>query len=286
MGNYYCLIAGLPELQLDDQKLKYSLTDFKQELVENLSVSDLQLINYFFMQFDNSNLLSVLTKGADTNFSPMGVLEKEDIIDIISQFKESDSPNNRMIYRYYYDFIPAFLQNEALFPHMSWTDQLSTLYYDYAQNCKNSFISSWFAFNLNLINLQIAVNCRKYGFNREESIIGTNEIAEAIRTSNARDFGVTPYFPEVEEILRIAEEPSIYERERYFDQLRWNWLEENGFFHYFDVEHLFIYLLKLEMLQRWISLEKETGTTIFREMISTMQQSFEFPTEFTVKRVK
>jgi hypothetical protein len=286
MGNYYCLIAGLPELQLDDQKLKLSLADFKQELIENLSVSDLQLINYFFMQFDNSNLLSILANKEVDNFNSMGVLEKEDILEIISQFKESDSPNNRMIYRYYYDFIPAYLQNEALFPHMSWADQLSTLYFDYAQNSKNSFISSWFTFNLNLVNLQIAVNCRKYGLNREEYIIGTNEVAEAIRTSNARDFGITPYFPEVEEILRIAEEPSIYEKERYFDQLRWNWLEENGFFHYFDVEHLFIYLLKLEMLQRWISLEKETGTTIFREMISTMQQSFEFPNEFTVKRVK
>jgi hypothetical protein len=45
-------------------------------------------------------------------------------------------------------------------------------------------------------------------------------------------------------------------------------------------------LLKIEMLERWIKLEKETGRTIFREMIGQLQQSFEFPAEYTLKKAK
>lgn len=284
MGKYYYLISGLPELQLDDQKLKLSLAEFKTELKENLSEADLKLTAYFFMQFDNANLLKVLVN-RDAELDSLGNLSSDDLQDILFQFNETDDPKQTNIYPYFKKFIPAYQEQKPLYPQMSWEDQLASLYYDHASACKNEFISQWYVFNLNITNILTAMNCMKYGFDRESAVVGTSEISEAIRYSNSRDFGITPIFPEVEEVLRIAEEPDIYERERKIDLLKWNWLEENGFFHYFDVEHLFIYLLRLELLERWVRLEKETGLQVFREMIGQLQTSFEFPNEFTISKV-
>ena len=39
MGKYYCLIAGLPNIALDDSKLTYSISQFRQELDGILTVS-------------------------------------------------------------------------------------------------------------------------------------------------------------------------------------------------------------------------------------------------------
>lgn len=285
MGQYFYLISGLPELQLDDQKLKLTLNEFRTELIEHLSAADWQVVRYFFMQFDNANLLRFL-KDKEVELDELGNLNKEDLLDIMLLFKESDTPEHPQMLPYFSPFVPAYLANQDKVPTMNWEDQLFSFYYDYALQCKNEFISEWFQYNLNITNVLAAFNCMKYGFEREKVIVGTDEISEAIRTRNSRDFGIVAEFPEVEEVLRIAEESDIYERERKIDMMKWNWLEEKGFFHYFDVEHVFVYLVRLQLLSRWVRLEKESGLKVFREMIDILQHSFEFPNEFTIKKVK
>ncbi|NLU39394.1 MAG: DUF2764 family protein [Bacteroidales bacterium] len=285
MAKYYYLISGLPELQLDDSKLKISLLEFKNQLLENLSDSDLSYIGYFYMQFDNKNLLHLLNN-KDAELETLGNLDRDQLLDIILQFKETEEPADKKIHPYFRQFIPAFLADKPVFQHMSWEDQLATLYYNSAISCRNSFISDWFKFNLNVNNIIIAMNCRNFGYRRETMVVGDDDISIAIRTSNAKDFGIKPIFPEVDDVMRLADEPDLFERERRIDLLKWNWLEEKGFFHYFDMEHLFIYLVRLSLLERWVRLEKETGRKVFREMISQLQHSFEFPNEFTINRVK
>lgn len=285
MGQYYYLIAGLPELQLDDQKLKLTLSEFKSELREHLSEADLKVISYFFMQFDNINLLRFL-ENPEAELDTLANLSNDDWKEILLLFNETDEPVYAGLPNYFKKFIPAYRQEKPLYVNMSWEDQITSLFFDYAVSCKNEFISQWYSYNLNITNILTAVNCLKHGFDRESAIVGNGEVAEALRYSNSRDFGIIPVFPEVEEVLRLVEEPDLYERERKIDLMKWNWLEEKGFFHYFDIEHLFIYLIRLQMLARWVKLEKKTGLIVFREMIGQLQTSFEFPNEFTIKKVK
>lgn len=285
MGNYYYLVAGLPELQTDGQKLKHTLIELKEELVKSLSDSDMTMINYFFMQYDNRNVLKLLSDiEADTD--ERGTISKEEITEFIVNYKKQESDISKKLYSYLKHFITSFISEEPVFTELNWEDQLTTLYYDYAIKCKNEFIASWFEFNLILTNVLVANNCLKYGIDRNKAIIGHSEIIDSIRISNAKDFGISTIFPEIDEMVRIAEEPDFYERERKIEILKWNWLEDKGFFHFFDMEYLFIYLLKVEMLQRWVILAKASGGEIFREMISKLQRSFEFPNEFTLKKIK
>ena len=60
MSKYYYLVAGLPELTLEDSKLSYTVADFKSELYSALSEEDRMLIDLFYLQFDNANVLILL----------------------------------------------------------------------------------------------------------------------------------------------------------------------------------------------------------------------------------
>ena len=84
--------------------------------------------------------------------------------------------------------------------------------------------------------------------------MGHNEIAENIRTSNARDFGLAIPWNICPSYNAIAEETDLIVREKKIDLLKWKWLDDNTFFKTFDIESVFAYLLKLEMIERWVSL--------------------------------
>ena len=61
-------------------------------------------------------------------------------------------------------------------------------------------------------------------------------------------------------------------REKKIDLLKWNWLEENTFFKTFDIESVFAYLLKLEMIERWVTLDKDAGEKTFRSLVKGMKK--------------
>ena len=157
---------------------------------------------------------------------------------------------------------------------------LAAYYYDYAMNCDNQFVSSWFEFNLNVNNLLSALTARKYKIEVAPNIVGNTEVSEAIRTSNARDFGISGTLEYFEQLLRISETDELVDSERKIDLLKWNWMEDAVFFNYFTVERIFVFLLRLEMIERWISLDKEKGSELFRKMIDSLKNEVQIPAEF------
>ena len=42
----------------------------------------------------------------------------------------------------------------------------------------------------------------------------------------------------------------------------------------------FVFLLQLEMIERWISLDKEKGNELFRSMIQNLKDEVQIPEEF------
>ena len=76
MTNYYCLVAGLPDLSLEDGKLNYTVANFKSEIYSELSEKDRKLIDLFYLKFDNANLLKLL-KDKDGDIVRIGNFEFE-----------------------------------------------------------------------------------------------------------------------------------------------------------------------------------------------------------------
>jgi hypothetical protein len=75
----------------------------------------------------------------------------------------------------------------------------------------------------------------------------------------------------LEVVQRLCESDKLLERERQIDELRWKWLDENSVFEYFSVERLFVFLQKLDILQRWSKLDNEAGMQRYIEMIDNLK---------------
>ncbi len=275
---YYYLLAGLPELTLEDSKLSYTVADFKAELYPDLSDEDKKLIDLFYLKFDNANVLKLL-KDKDAAIDLRGNYSAEELVEFISSLKEGDEIADAVFPSYLSTFIFEYF-NATAEDDFLYEDRLAALYYEYAMKCKNKFVSSWFAFNLTMNNILVALTARKFKMDIAPLIVGDTEVCEALRTSGARDFGLTGEVDFLDQLVKISETEELVEREKKIDQLRWNWMEEATFFNYFTVERLFVFLLQLEMIERWISLDKEKGNQLFRSIIATLKDEVQIPAEF------
>ena len=277
MGKYYYLVSGLPDISLDDGKLAYTVADFRAEMEATLSAKDQKLIDLFFLKYDNANLLAYL-EDPDASLDPRGRITREQFEVVYKALKEEEKlPKDEAIPAYHVTFIQRYLAEEQSEQkgekaQVSWEDQLAALYYEAAMKAPNPFVAGWFELNLNINNVLTAITCRKYGFDKSLYIVGHNEIAEQIRTSNARDFGLSDAVEYLPELQRIAEETDLYARERKIDLLKWKWLEDQTFFKTFDMERVFAYLLQLEMIERWVNLDKARGEQTFRKLVGAMKK--------------
>lgn len=277
MSTYYCLVAGLPDISLDDGKLSYSVSDFKAELYPDLSAQDRKLIDLFYLKFDNMAILKLL-KNKDTVIEDKGNFSAEELLQLIEAVREGDTPDKKYP-SYLVNFVSQYLQlsQDELYRA---DDLLAALYYSYGMSSNNAFIASWFEFNLNLNNILAALAARKYKMEVSSVIVGATSICEQLRTSNARDFGLNETLEYFEALQRIADIEELVEREEKVDMLKWKWLEDESFFHYFTIERIFVFLMQLEMIERWISLDKEKGNELFRKMIQDLKNEVQIPEEF------
>ena len=268
--NYYCLIAGLRDIDIEDNKLTFSVAGFKEEVYPQLSADDKRLMNLFFMKFDNQNLLNYL-KDKEATIDERGTISREEL-ELCLKPVEEDEPQKKFSLSYFNTFLSEYNAAQPLDTvEPKWETRLSELYYQWAMKCGNPMISNWFEFNQNLNNILSAYTSRKYKIELE--VVGDNEIAEAIKTSNQRDFGLTGIFEDLDAFHRITEEPDLFTREKDIDLLKWQWLDEQNVFKYFSIEVLFAYLVKLEIIERWVSLNHEQGEKIFRELINNLKNS-------------
>ena len=269
--NYYCLIAGLPEIEFDAGKTVFSIADFKKEVRPQLSEKDARTIDLFFTKFDNQNLLHYL-KNKEATFDLRGNLSKEDMEEGIRLIGEGDDPKNKYFPPYFKPFIEKYKDVQHIdLGNAHWEDCLTDLYYRWAMQSDNKFVAKWYEFNLNLNNILAAYTGRKYQM--EPAPVGDNEVAESIKTSNQRDFGLTGIIDELDMFQRIAEESDLFEREKKIDIMKWQRLDEQTFFKYFGIESVFAYLIKIEIIERWANLNPEEGEKIFRGLINNLKEN-------------
>lgn len=276
-NQYYCFIAGLPDFTFDSAKLPFSVEEFKRILENELKSNDIKLLNKYFLKYDNDNLL-LLLQNDESKLTNLGSITREELQNAIERVKENLPLKNKNIPAYYEQFIKTWLSEDAQAENRSWEDMMSSLYMDYGLDVKNTLIARWFELNLNIGNLLSAIYAKKHGMDVSSVVVGNNEIAQLIReNANARDFGVNEALEYYDIIQRISEDTDVFERERKIDRFRWNWLEDNTIFDYFNVEYIFAYLCKLQILERWVSLNAEEGERIFRQLITDLRNEVKIP---------
>ena len=273
--NYHYLVAGLQDISLDIHKLVQGQLVFKEELKTELHPNDYKWMVKLFLPYDNKNLLNLLEK-KDQPYNEKGNFSRERLEDNIKE--PSDLPE------YMVRFITAFKDKEPLFPDMSPENELTTLFYDeMLRTVDNDFLEGWFHFELNIRNIMLALVARKHKVSYENQIIGNNEISEAIRKSHARDFGLGSELDYLDEIIAISRKEDIREREQAIDEMKWKYLEEETFFHYFTIERIMSFTIKLEMIERWLDVDKDHSNELFKKLLTELQSSYKLPESFTEK---
>ena len=103
MGNYYCLMAGLPDISLNNTEKVPTIAELRDEIEIVLSDSDKKLLFYFFLKNDCQNIVRLL-KNPEATLLPNGNYTLEQYRDLITSAQEM----NYNVRRY-----PSFMSNYA-----------------------------------------------------------------------------------------------------------------------------------------------------------------------------
>lgn len=281
MANYYCLIAGLPDIDFSDSHPGYSMDELVEQLHESLTPWDARLMaNFFFLQRDCKNLVGYL-KDPEAELMYQGAYTKEQYKDLVKSAEEMNFNVHR-----YPSFLSIFAREWAFnkdkkgyFPE----DEILYLFYKYAiDNCSNKFVREWYQMNMDINNILTAILARKYGWNIADYIKGEGEVQEKLREENTPDFGLSREMDYMKELIQIADQDDPVKKEKMIDALKWLWLDDNTFFEPFGIESVFAYMCKLEMQYRWANLDVEKGKESFEQIIENLRGEARVPDAYKV----
>lgn len=284
MSNYYCIMTGVPDLKLSDTTPGYSTAELRQQLEAEMGRCDAKLLRFLFLERDCRNL-ALLLKDADAELEEGGNYSREELLELIAQADEIDLGKSTYP-QFMLDFVRQHadnLQREGYYPE----DEVMLRYYEYCtQNCKDSLMRRWYQMNFDVANIMTAMIARRQGWRVAEYVKGSGEVSEALRTSDANDFGLASQLPYMTEVMNIVAEEDPVRKERMMDALKWEWLEVETFADTFSIEAVFAYLCKLAIQERWARLDVEQGKETFERIINDLRSEAQVPSEFIIKTIK
>jgi len=278
--NYYYLISGLPELTPDDRKISFTSISLRAHLKDHLTEHDFKLVKLFYLPFDHNNLLDTFF-GEQQKWDNRGNFTKEHINEVADK-KHFDTVNLDQYPDYWKEFLELMHSDCAPTDDVAASRLLSAKYYDYLETFDNEFVSKVARYQRNVANIITALNARNFGLDLEGNLVGHDEVVDALKKSQACDFGLSSALEYVDDITQIYEIENITERERKLDLYKWKYLEDLTFFNYFTVEKVIAFLLKLFIVERWYHLDEEKGKEAFEEIFNEIKSEFKFPEEYTL----
>lgn len=278
MANYYCMIAGLPDIDLQDAKPGIGMDEMLEQCHEQLTALDKRLLFYFLLRQDCTNLVRLL-KDPEAAIDQWGNFTHDQLCDLITSATEMNFNVHR-----FPSFMSVFAREYAYnkdkagyYPE----DEILYHYLDYAiTTCPNRMMRRWFKLNLDITNILTAMLARKQGWAVGDFIKGEGEVQDMIRENNTKDFNLTHELDYIPELMKIVDEEDPVRKEKMIDAFKWLWLDERTFFEPFSMEAVFAYLCKLEMQHRWAKLDVEQGKETFRKIIDDLRGEAKVPEEF------
>lgn len=273
------MIAGLPDLFFNENKPGFSSLDFKNELKYQLDKTDYDLVKLLFLPADNENLLNVLFN-QNKPFNEKGILPKN--------FLDPDLEQAIELPLYITQFISWLKNKESRILDLQTENVLYSLFYQFLLKVKNEFLQEWFTFELNIKNILSAISCRNFNYRPEYQLIDTGNESTAL--SLLQNNILKPVFFEEEvqfseQIFRIAESDSnVWEKEKAIDKIKWDYMDDNTFFHYFTIEKILSFVIKLNITERWLKLDAKTGKEFLNKLIEEIKTSYKFPEEFSIAK--
>ncbi|MFB3844195.1 MAG: DUF2764 family protein [Candidatus Cloacimonadaceae bacterium] len=286
---YYYFVTGLPALHLEDTKLLMTPLMFLQSAEEHLNNYDFDLLKLLVVPNDLINLVNILLKEED--WIDENTISREEWILLIENIKElTDHTNLKKkhlddhVLPLVIDYLIHYLKEHEIKTKQELLTDLFDIFYNWVFQHENKFVREWFTFDAAMRNIITALNCRKHNLNLNAKLIGNNELTEKLKTSKVADFGLNSEFPWFDTLTRLTELTDIVEKEKGYDALRWQWLDDRTFFEYFTIPRIMAYYIKLEIIYRWIHLSQSVGEKKFNQILKDLEASFNFPEEFAINK--
>lgn len=278
--NYYCLVAGLPDIVPDDKKLHFTSVQLREYLREELHPEDFGMVELFYLPWDHDNLLNICFR-KEKGWDERGNFAREALEHLVDK-KQFDLMDTSVFPPYFLEYIELFHDEEEEITWASGSTFLTKAWFDHLGNFPNPFVNQVGTYKLNMGNIMLALNGRKHGIHVEDFLLGSDDVTHALRKSRSRDFGLSTEISDIEEIVQIFEIENILDRELRIDNHFWHYLDEISFFNYFTAEKVLAFVLKLFIAERWFVLEKEKGQQMFSRLLAELQTNFEIPEEFAI----
>lgn len=249
---YYCLISSLAELSLSSDARRIDFTALREQIVEELSARDKLVVELLYAYYDVENLLSAL-RASDLPHNELGNLTLEQIQMEITAPGTDDEPFVSLLPRAVRQTLDLYQGREEMGEEMEpIADIERALLMDFYRQCESSrsaFIKAWASADRRIRNEIAGVDYavgELYDDDREQS-----------------------WWSGLADVLATAD---FVEREHKMDAVRWDLVDLLTEGHYFDIDAVLGYIIKLNILQRWAYLNKEFGRERFEKIVKNFTE--------------
>ena len=122
----------------------------------------------------------------------------------------------------------------------------------------NAFLREFFRFDLNVRNAKVRYLNQRLGRPADKDIFLEDE----------------EEFEDAGEVRMVLYGNDLLEREKGLDRLMWKKIGDLNTFDYFNVSALLGYIAKLKIVDRWLSLDEQTGREMFRKLVEEIRGTF------------
>ena len=266
MKNYYYFISSLKEISTDTEPAPYAVTEFVEDAQGEVRTEEYAVIKSYLYRYDNRNLMLLLNKDEESNFSDLGTFSKEEL--------EEEIKSPYKVPRYMAEFLDANNKGTRIYPELSLENELNTLYYQEMQQSENSFVSQFFRFDGFLKNLTTALNCRKSNLETESQLLPIDSSYQALGKSTANDFGMSGMFPWINSIVEPFNNEEMLTFEIKVEQVRFEAAEQLIGNDFFSVNSILSYLIRLDIVQRLNIFRKDSGESKLKSIIDEMLNKY------------
>lgn len=274
-SNYYYLVAGLKEYSLDSETKSFDALAIIEEIKEGISSRDRRTVELLYTYYDIENIINL--RAGRGQFSLLGNLSREELEEEIDSPSRLPGYLGKVIAAYNaaakegYDPADA---DEKLNMEFTLERNLFAAYYAACAKSKSEFMRRWADFDRTLRNISAAFAARRKGIPVVDVLVGTGEIESALSRSSAADFGIKGEVAYVDQVMAaVIDNNNLIDKENRIDAIRWDMTGDLTSMEYFSVDYLLGYLVKVNIIYRWASLDSERGKEMLRKLIDSLTGS-------------
>ncbi|MBQ8367197.1 MAG: DUF2764 family protein [Alistipes sp.] len=266
---YYYLVAGLREWTLDSDTKGFDVREILDEIVEALTNNDRKAVELLYAYYDCENLVSRHNKS--TRHNGLGNLTTEQLDEVLNERHYALLPKRvAEVVKLYVEAADEDRDEDVKLDERFERAVFEAYYAELAAS-KCAFLRAWGEFDRNLRNIAAAVAAREAGRSVKDVTVGGGDIVEQLGRSSAADFGLRGELQYIDAVIAaVSDEKNIVEKERKIDAIRWTEAEAIAVFDFFNINYILSYLVKVNIVARWMMLSQEVGRQMLERLIADL----------------